>query len=103
MDAIYIENAATWRDADGNSNYMPCDNGVHLCGQTDDGEQPVTLQNYPFPHNARHMWQAAKDVAECPYGEPHDFVVDLMIGGDLVDDFCSNRQLWPRALAVWAA
>lgn len=107
----YIENAATKRRvvmyrgkiADPNaSNYDPPATGVHLCGQTDDGEQPTTVAAYPMPARmARELWAVAREVAACPEGE-EDFVVDLMVGGlSGPEDFFSNRQLWPRAIGAW--
>jgi hypothetical protein len=112
-DIGYIENAATCRRpifrADGTlftdkaSNYDPPENGVHLCGQTDDGEQPTTVAAYPARRSdAAALWAVAKEVAECGRDEA-DFVVDLFVGGDVESDFWSNRQLWPRAISAWNA
>lgn len=83
------------------SNYDPLDGwGVHLCGHTDDGEQPTTVANYPMGKGAPRLWQLARDVAECGKDEA-DFIVDLVTPGGIVDDFWSNRQLWPRAIEAW--
>lgn len=107
----YIEDAATVRRSiyrsngtlftDRASNYNPPDNGVHLCGVTDDEEQPTTVAAYRMPvGQAGEAWQVAKDVAECEK-DAADFVVDLFIDGSCETDFWSNRQLWPRAIEAW--
>jgi hypothetical protein len=109
----YIEDAATRREAirfrDGRicdpcaSNYDPPWTGVHLCGQTDDGIQPTTVAAYAMrAAEVGRLFVAAKSAAECVKGE-HDFIVDLCIGGDIIEDFYSNRQLWPRAIDAWNA
>lgn len=102
MTALYISDAAIYRDKDGNSNYNPCSCGVHLCGQTDDGKQPTTMQNYPAAteDEARQMWLVARVFAECEEDEA-DFIVDLMIDDEVQFDFWSNRQIWPRAIEAW--
>lgn len=111
--ADFIEDAATQRvdvrGTDGrlwtgNSNYAPlARSGIHLCGQTDDGEQPTTIANYPMRDRAEaeRAWQLAR-VAECPFEEA-DFIVDIVVDGDVPDGFPSNRQLWPRAIEAWNA
>lgn len=107
----YIEDAATTRRSiyrsdgtlacDKSSNYDPPDNGVHLCGVTDDGEQPTTVASYPMHRErARVLWLAAKMAAECGREEA-DFVVDLCIDDSINEDFWSNRQFWPRAIEAW--
>lgn len=98
----YIEDAATAR-RDGNSNYDPPRNGIHLCGQTDDGEQPTTVARYPMPADtARRLFALAREAAATASEEEgEDFIVDLCIDGDIVDDFTTTRQLWPRAIAAW--
>lgn len=109
--ANFIEDAATKRVTlrrlngsvlcEGSSNYDPPINGVHLCGQTDDGEQPTTVASYPIrPAEAKALFELARSVAECSKGE-HDFCVDLVLDRDIGEDFYSNRQLWPRAIAAW--
>lgn len=90
----------------GNSNYDPLEGcGVHLCGQTDDGQQPTTVANYPMRdiNEARVLWQLARTVAECASRDEEDFLVDLVLPEGIADDFSSNRQLWPRAIAAWNA
>lgn len=111
----YIADAATARVTitspdgrkwEGNSNYDPLEgSGVHLCGQTDDGQQPTTVANYPMRNEAeaRELWQIAKDVADCVFRDQEDFLVDLVTPDGIADDFSSNRQLWPRAIAAWNA
>lgn len=91
-----------WR---GDSNYDPCVVGLHLCGQCqapgDDFEQPFTVANIPARDHdqAKAMFEAARAVAECSEPES-DFICDLCLGNPLsgtetVDDFYTNRQLWP--------
>jgi hypothetical protein len=107
----YIEDAATARRTihlrdggtltDSASNYDPPRNGIHLCGQTDDGEQPTTVARYPMGwREAARLFDIAREVASCESGS-ESFIVDLCINGDVVDDFSTNRQLWPRAIAAW--
>lgn len=108
----YIEDAATrrvtLRSPRGNfdlnaSNYDPPDNGIHLCGVTDDGLQPTTAAVYPMSaSDAKRLFDLAKSVAECADDE-RDFVVDLCIDDSIEEDFSTNRQLWPRAIAAWNA
>lgn len=86
------------------SNYDPLEGcGVHLCGQSDDGEQPTTVANYRMRNEAeaRRLWELARSVAECSSREEEDFLVDLVTPDGIEDDFSSNRQLWPRAIAAW--
>lgn len=94
-------------DAAGNSYYQPCRTGLHLCGQTPDGEQPYTAANIPATSfwQANEMFKAARRVGECEEGEA-DFCCDLMLSGDCDRDFWTNRQLWPairRELAAFGA
>lgn len=100
--ADLLELAAAF-DANGNSHYFPCCTGLHLCGSTIDDEQPYTAANFPARDyaGAREMFAAAKAAAEC-CGDEADFCCDLMIGGDHVDDFWTNRQLWPALAAAVA-
>jgi hypothetical protein len=107
----YIEDAATVRRSiyrpngtlftDKASNYDPPENGIHLCGVTDDEEQPTTAAVYPMPPAlARRLFDVAYDVARCER-EEGDFVVDLCLADSIEEDFWSNRQLWPRAIEAW--
>ncbi|WP_414902492.1 hypothetical protein ACMT1E_04480 [Sphingomonas flavalba] len=107
----YIDDAATARRtvyrSDGSllsdcvSNYHTPTNGVHLCGVTDDGQQPTTVASYPMNRaEARSFWEAAREVAECAEDE-YDFIVDLCISDQIYEDFRSNRQLWPRVIEAW--
>lgn len=107
----YVEDAATSRRSihrpdgtlftDQASNYDTPVDGIHLCGQTDDGVQPTTVAVYHMPRaETRAYWHLAKEVAECPKDEA-DFVVDLCIDDSIEDDFWSNRQIWPRAIEAW--
>lgn len=111
----YIDDAATARrtirrrgraDITDISNYDPLEGaGVHLCGQTDDGNQPTTVANYRMRDDAeaQHLWTLAKQAAECASREEEDFLVDLVTSHGIVADFSSNRQLWPRAIDAWNA
>lgn len=93
-------------DARGNSYYAPCEIGLHLCGFGQapgcDVEQPFTAANLPAPNHAtaQAMFDAARREAECPKDEA-DFLCDLNLGSpdtgtECVDNFYTNRQLWPR-------
>lgn len=109
----YIDDAATARFTlvsprgtvfEDVSNYEPLEgSGVHLCGQSDDGKQPTTVANYPMRSKveARFLWELARSVAECASRDEEDFLVDLILPDGIVDDFSSNRQLWPRAIEAW--
>lgn len=109
----YIDDAATKRVTlrspkgtvwTGVSNYDPIEGaGVHLCGQSDDGEQPTTVANYRMRDEAeaRQLWELARSVAECASREEEDFLVDLVTPDGIEADFSSNRQLWPRAIEAW--
>jgi len=109
----YIEGAATIRRSiyrrDGSmftdcaSNYDPPTNGIHLCGVTDDELQPTTAAVYRVgADKARELFDMAREVAECGEDEG-DFIVDLCQRDEITEDFRSNRQLWPRAIAAWNA
>jgi hypothetical protein len=106
----YIEDAATRVETSvyrgrqyRHSNYRTPVDGIHLCGQHSNGEEPCTTAVYPMrPDEARRLFEVAKTVAEVER-DGGDFVVDLCIGGDITDDFYSNRQLWPRAIEAWNA
>lgn len=107
----YVDGAATTRRSvirrdgtlftDRASNYEPPDNGIHLCGVTDDGLQPTTVAVYRASANrALIMFELAKAVAECSREEA-DFIVDLCRHGSIDLDFHTNRQIWPRAIEKW--
>lgn len=86
---------------DQSSNYETPDNGIHLCGQHDDGQQPTTVATYEMSGDeAAYAFQLAKEVAECGKDEA-DFVVDLCVDSSIIDDFWSNRQIWPLAIRAW--
>lgn len=82
--------------------YQPCNLGVHVCGQHPDGDNCLTAANYPrrSVSAARSLFDLAK--AECAIapGEPRDLVVDLMVDGDIVDDFLMSRQMLERLTAL---
>lgn len=82
--------------------YDPPHNGIHLCAP-DIADAAATAQRYPMSASlARALFDLAKAEAECPDDEM-DFVVDLCIAGEISEDFGSNRQLWPHAIAAWNA
>jgi hypothetical protein len=97
-------------DHRGNSNYRPCEVGLHLCGSAlgpgDRDEQPYTALNLPARDHAeaRRMFDAARTAAECTKDEA-DFICDLNLGSrqvgvEHVDDFFTNRQLVDRLVAA---
>lgn len=90
--------------ARGDTHYDPCVIGLHLCG--DASGQPYTAANVPARthEQARAMFEAARSVAECSKDEA-DFLCDLNLGSvrggvEHVDDFWTNRQLWPQLVAL---
>ena len=70
--------------------YHPCWNGLHVCGQTPDDEQPLTLKNVPGITPER--FAELKGQFGLPSDEDFDLVIDLFVKGDLVEDFCIRRQ-----------
>jgi hypothetical protein len=72
--------------------YHPITNGVHVCGVTyeraESGEF-CTVANFPTttPHA---LFDSFKEYATT--GEDGDLVVDLMIDGDIEEDFWVRRQ-----------
>jgi hypothetical protein len=101
--ASLITNYATRRDYSGkreHAYYDPPENGIHLCG-SDIHDAAATAAVYPMSAKvARDLFAVAKEAAECGKEEA-DFVVDLFVNGDVVEDFWTNRQLWPRAIDEW--
>lgn len=87
-------NAAIYRDANGDSYYNACANGLHVCGVSDlpDDIQPYTLYNFPLVGDASVFFAQAKLIASCDPDDA-DFMVDLMINGSSYDEFPTNRQL----------
>jgi hypothetical protein len=80
--------------------YDPPENGIHLCAQGA-FEASATAARYPMgAKRARDLFVIAKAVAECGPDEG-DFVADLCVSGDIIDDFWTNRQIWPQAIAAW--
>lgn len=97
-------------DRRGNSNYAPCEIGLHLCGICEHpdgigdafGCQPYTALNLPARSDAeaQRMWDAAKAEAELPDRSGEDFLCDLNLSCGTVNDFSTNRQLLPRLIAA---
>ncbi|MPR08667.1 hypothetical protein [Microvirga tunisiensis] len=74
--------------------YRPCTNGIHICGKDRDEIEPVTVAN--FPMNSSRARRLFKQLA-ADFGDTDgDMVVDLMIGGDIEDDFWLRRQMFDR-------
>jgi hypothetical protein len=75
------------------SHYQPCRNGLHLCGTTDDGDQPVTMGNWILsPSDAQAAFSTLLDRLDNIPAFEADFVLDLQIDGDCVGDVLCNRQ-----------
>lgn len=74
--------------------YRPCHNGIHICGKDHDEVEPVTVANFPMiPSQARRIFQQVA----ADFGDTDgDMVVDLVIGGDIEDDFWLRRQMLDR-------
>lgn len=89
--------------------YHPCPTGLHVCGIDDEGNRPVgphfTVLNLVAADAdaARRLFDAGK--IECAANEDveSDFIVDLMIDGDHVDDFPMMRQMLERLRIVAGA
>lgn len=77
--------------------YDPCATGLHLCGQTDDENQPTTMGNW---HTTAASAQETFDFIKSHIGEvaeeEADYILDLQIGGETVTDLRCNRQLLLR-------
>ena len=76
--------------------YHPCDNGLHICGffENNNTIQPKTMLNVPFSDPQR-LFEVAKEQCEAPRDEETgNYIVDLMINGDICADFETNRQMF---------
>lgn len=73
--------------------YNPCRTGIHVCGFDPVVRQFLTAENLPLPEpGARHVWETARRRLELgSVGDP-DFVVDLWIGGRLLNSFVIERN-----------
>ena len=81
--------------------YHPCRTGLHVCGADHDANEFFTQANHPpAPSAARAVFQQARDELGQPEGQLFDFVVDLMIDGDIADDFTISRQMLARLAAM---
>lgn len=84
--------------------YSPCRSGLHVCGADEDANEFFTEANHPLgPCKARVVFSRARDECAAKEGEPCDFVVDLMRGGYIVEDFAISRQMLPRLAGLVAA
>lgn len=105
---IYAEyDAEGWPSIDPRSPdycYQTCVTGVHVCGHHPDGMNCLTIANFPrrTAREARALFEAAKAECAVTAGEPDDFIVDLMIGGDIAEDFPMSRQMLTRLSALAA-
>jgi len=90
---------------DGDANYaIPNGSGLHVCGcaiapdDSESFEQAYTAALVLLPEDsARACFDAAKAIGECERNE-QDFVFDLVIDGDVVDDM-SKTELAARVEA----
>ncbi len=82
--------------------YQPCENGLHVCGFHPDGNNFLTIANYPTAteEDARVLFERAKAELATPPGEEGDFVIDLQIDGSCGEDFWMNRQMLDRLAAL---
>lgn len=81
--------------------YTPCRSGIHVCGADEDANEFFTQANHPMgPAKARVLFSRVKAECEARDGQPTDFVVDLMRGGDIIEDFPISRQMLPRLAAL---
>lgn len=73
--------------------YSPCRTGLHLCGATDDGDQPTTVGNWQLSESAARLafkWIADR-LTPVPV-EQADFILDLQVNGDCLDGLACQRQ-----------
>jgi hypothetical protein len=79
--------------------YRPCETGIHVCGIDDRHNQSFTLLNLPLTpaRAAKAFSQARVELADEGDG---DFVVDMMVDGDIAEDFFIRRQLLPRLAEI---
>ena len=83
--------------------HHPCDNGLHVCGFTRD-DTPLTLVNHAITSEAAALalWERAR--SELGEQAEADVLVDLMVDGNIHDNFWMRRQMLNRlALLVEAA
>jgi hypothetical protein len=73
--------------------YSPCRTGLHLCGATDDGDQPTTMGNWELsPADARLAFKWIADRLDEVPVEQADFILDLQVNDDCDDGLACNRQ-----------
>lgn len=103
---IYAEYSAKgWPSIDPRSPdycYQPCRIGLHVCGQHPDGDNCLTVLNLPTRNKSEavDLFERAKaDLAE-PDKSESDFIVDLVIDGDIDRDFRMNRQMLDRLKSI---
>ena len=78
--------------------YQPVETGVHVCDQHPDGDNAMTAANIATSsaESAGELFERAKAELAATADEPHDLIVDLMIGGDIAEDFAMTRQMLVR-------
>jgi hypothetical protein len=73
--------------------YDPCVTGLHLCGFTGDNDQPTTFGNWPLSKlDAEEAFTWVKDRIQIVDQEQADFILELNIQHNTVDDLRCNRQ-----------
>lgn len=81
--------------------YNPCPNGIHVCGADVAADEFFSEANYP----GATIEQFSRARAELAAGDddPMEFVVDMMVAGDIADDFAITRQMLPRLAQICGA
>lgn len=77
--------------------YHPCETGLHVCGIDDDAGllcgPHFTVLNVPLPEDdVKAAFDSAKMEFEC-LGADGDVLVDLIVSGDILDNFWMRRQM----------
>ena len=85
--------------------YRPCAFGIHVCGVSRSGEEPVTIANFRTMGtiSAKTLFEGAKEQFASAAGEPNDLIVDLCLGAnEIPEGFPMTRQMLDR-LRTYAA
>lgn len=81
--------------------YRPCTTGLHVCGVFEEGHGGFfTERNFALGSReaATRLFKAGQ--VEFGSGDDGDFIIDLMIDGDLMDTFYIRRQMLDRLAAL---